>query len=236
MDLILSSGFLAFARHLGVLDAISGTGLEAEAVVGTSSGALIGALLQSGLSLSAIGRLLSEKAPIWWMRPHVKPWKGLFTPTPMVRALERHLPKNFEGLMKPLAVGVCDQAGRHQLLCDGDLMSALLASTAIPIAFPPVERHGHRYVDGGVADRTAVAAWRRWRPERTAIVHIVDRSRGREVPFDDRGSIVIRTPRANATFLSLGDFSLERREAQQIATKKLAESDLENRRSASLRT
>jgi hypothetical protein len=76
------------------------------------------------------------------------------------------------------------------------------------------DRH---YVDGGVADRAGVHAWRRWRPGREAIVHMVARSRGRHVPFDAVGTLVIRTPRSGAQFWSLGDFSAQQREARELA-------------------
>jgi predicted acylesterase/phospholipase RssA len=39
MDLILSSGFLAFARHVGVLKVIEEKGIVVDGICGTSSGA-----------------------------------------------------------------------------------------------------------------------------------------------------------------------------------------------------
>ena len=44
MDLVLSSGFLAFARHAGFLRAVEQLELPVEGLCGTSSGALSGAL------------------------------------------------------------------------------------------------------------------------------------------------------------------------------------------------
>ncbi len=216
-DLILSSGFLAFARHLGVVEAIRTRGLQIEAIVGTSSGALVGALLQAGVSLSTMGDLLGGRPPLRSMLPHPKPWKALFSTSRVVRILQEHLPERFEQLPRPFAVGVCDAQGGHHLLTRGELIPAVLASMAIPRIFPPVEIGGCSYVDGGVADRVGVEAWRAWRPGRRAIIHVVARSRGRERPFEPRESIVVRTPRTHARFWSLGDFSGQRSEAQGIA-------------------
>ena len=47
-DLVLSSGFLAFARHVGVLRAVERSGQDVTGVCRTSSGALVGALWAAG--------------------------------------------------------------------------------------------------------------------------------------------------------------------------------------------
>lgn len=221
MDLILSSGFLAFARHLGVVEAIRERDLGIEAVVGTSSGALVGALLQAGLSLPEIAEILGREPPLRSLSFSRRPWRGLFATEKVVRILGRYLPETFEQLPRPLAVGVCDAHGNHHLLRTGKLLPALLASVAIPRLFPAVEIAGRHYVDGGVADRAGVTAWRSWRPKQRAIVHIVQRSRGREVAFDETDTLVIRTPRSRAQFWSLGDFVGQQREARRLAQAKL---------------
>ncbi len=221
MDLILSSGFLAFARHVGAIEAFLSKGVQPEALVGTSSGALVGALFQSGLAPAEVGKLLSERSPLRYMRPHPRPWRGLFSLEPLVPLLRRNLPRTFEELPKPFAVGVRGAEGGHRLICQGDLVSAVMASIAIPHVFPAVLLDGHPYSDGGVVDRTGVDAWRRWRPNCRAIVHVVDRSRGRDVTFDTTNTTLVRTPRSHAKFWSLGDFA-----AQQLEAKRLVEHQL----------
>lgn len=222
MDLILSSGFLAFSRHLGVLEAITRRGLSTGALVGTSSGALVGALVQAGTPLPRIADILASEPPLRSLSLNRRPWQGLFCTRRAAQVLERHLPRRFEDLPKPFAVGVCDSHGRHHLLHQGDLVPALLASIAIPRVFPSVPIQGVYYCDGGVADRVGVEAWRRWRPRQRAIVHIVARSRGREVPFDPTDTVVIRTPRTHAQFWSLGDFPGQLREARSLADQALS--------------
>lgn len=49
-DLVLSSGFLAFAYHAGFLEAVSDAGITVRGVMGTSSGALAGSLFCAGYS------------------------------------------------------------------------------------------------------------------------------------------------------------------------------------------
>ena len=221
MDLILSSGYLAFARHLGVVDAVAACGVEPEAVVGTSSGALVGALLQARVEPQRMAAILSQR-PLWSLGLHRAPWRGVFSTHRIADTLQQHLPERFEQLAGPLAVGVADARGCHRLLHCGPLLPALLASMAIPWLFPSVQCDGQRFVDGGVSDRVAVAAWRLWRPGRRAIVHVVERSRGRDVPFDARDCVVVRTPRTRASLWSLGDFKSHEREARATADEALA--------------
>ena len=57
-DLVLSSGFMAFASHSGFLQGVQDAGLEVQGVCGTSSGALAGSLYCAGYSPAQVGREL----------------------------------------------------------------------------------------------------------------------------------------------------------------------------------
>ena len=59
-DLVLSSGFLAFAAQCGFLQAVEESGIAVDGVCGTSSGALAGALWASGWPAQ-----VSESAGRW---------------------------------------------------------------------------------------------------------------------------------------------------------------------------
>lgn len=204
-DLLLSSGFLAFARHVGVLAAVEERKIDVDAIVGTSSGAMIGAFLAAGMSAADIGKLVAERPPYAYFGVHARVWTGAFSLGPVVAWLRERLPAEFSGLSRPFAAGVIDMAGRPQLLTAGSLPEAVAASCAIPGVFAPVVVNGERWRDGGVGDRLMVAPWREWRGERRAIAHVVDRMAGRDVEVGMEGLTVIRTPRSGATFFSLGD-------------------------------
>lgn len=224
MDLILSSGFLAFARHVGVLTVLEERGIVPEAICGTSSGALVGALWCAGLRAQEVGRILSERAPIRGVGWHGRPWAGLFTLDPLITRLAEHLPARIEGLPRPLAVGVMDADGGYRLLTEGPLPAAVAASCAMPHVFAPVHVAGALYQDGGAVDRLGLTAWRSWRGPRPAIVHWVERTAGKEVPFDLDGLTVIRTPRSGARLWNLGDFSGQVAEASERARRALSDS------------
>lgn len=219
MDLILSSGFLAFARHAGVLAAIEARSLGIDAVVGTSSGAMVGALWAAGLPAEAIMRELAEGRPIDRMRLSWTPWRGVFRLDRVIARLAQHLPRTFAELPRPLGVGVVDGQGVHRLITEGPLVEAVVASCAMPYVFERVRVGDAPHYDGGAADRLGLAAWRAWRggEGRTAIAHQVQRTRGIDVPADLTGVTLIQTPRSGASFWSLGDWQQAMAEARQIA-------------------
>jgi predicted acylesterase/phospholipase RssA len=206
-DVILSSGFLAFASHVGFLRALAESAVNIEAVVGTSSGALVGALYAAGHDTQRITSIITEAPPIAFLRPHGRFWKGVFGAGPLKAMLSRHLPATFEDLRWPLALGVCRVGdGAHELLTSGPLVEAVLASCAIPRLLQPVAVNGTWYMDGGAADRTAVDAWRRWRPGHRGLLHHVQRSRGREVTYSNDGLIEVSSPRSNNSLWQLREF------------------------------
>lgn len=216
-DLLLSSGFLAFARHAGVAAALQQRGIRPAAIVGTSSGSVVGALLAAGYDADAIAGALRGRRPIGLMRPHLRPWRGLARLDPFVALMRSLLPARFDQLQIPLAVGVIRPDGSHALLDRGDLPQAVVASCAMSHVFAPIAIDGVAYADGGAADRLALAPWRSWRPGRSAIAHEVARTAGRDVDGDRSGVVTIRTPRSGASFLSLGDFDGQLRQARDLA-------------------
>lgn len=221
-DLLLSSGFLAFARHVGVLQAVERAGLGVDAVVGTSSGALVGALWCAGIDADRLELLLQAKPPWALLRPNPLPWQGLLSMRGLMAFLAPHLPATFDDLPRPLAVGVVRRGGGHELLRRGPLLPAVVASCAMPYVFAPVRVESARFADGGAADRLGLAAWRTWRPGRRALAHLVERTAGVDVAGDGQGVVVVKTARSGANFFSLGDFAGQVVEARSAAAGVLA--------------
>lgn len=221
MDLLLSSGFLAFARHIGFLDALTAKGLEPEAVLGTSSGAMVGALWLAGHPLDDVAEELSRAAPLRSLRPSVTPWRGAFSLRAVQTRLQIFLPERFEDLPRPFGVGVVGPDGAHRLITSGPLAPAVMASCAMPYVFTPVAVDGRACHDGGALDRLGVQPWRRWRPGQRAIAHWVSRTAGKDAAADLSGVTVVKTPRSGAKLWSLGDFEAQRGEAARLARAQL---------------
>jgi len=142
-DLILSSGFLAFANHSGFLAAVEEAGMHVQGVMGTSAGALAGSLYCAGYTPRQVARELSRQPPIKLLRPSVDPWNGFFSLDGVVERLKDLLPPTFEDLRTEFAVGVVSAVdGKHVLIDSGPLPEAVAASAAIPLLFQPVHLPG----------------------------------------------------------------------------------------------
>lgn len=204
VDLVLSSGFLAFAHQAAFLAAVEDVGLPVEGICGTSSGALAGALWAAGWPSERILDELTARAPLWSVRPSRAPWRGLLSMTPVVARLREILPPRFEDLDRPFGVGVVrDRA--HRLLTTGSLPDAVAASCALPGVFAPVAVEGAWCSDGGALDRTALTAWRAYRPESRILLHLVERTAGAVTEDPLAGVTVARSPRSGARLWHLGD-------------------------------
>lgn len=214
-DLILSSGFLAFGRHVGFLRGLEAAGVDFDAVVGTSSGSIVGALYVAGHSPRAIEAMLEEfRRPILKLRLHARPLHGVFSMRSLISFLRPRLPARIEDLPRPFAVGVMDADGRHRLLVDGPLPEAIAASSAVPRLFAPVRVGDAHYRDGGAVDRLGVAAWRKWRGPRDAIVHRVARTLGAVTVDELDDLVVVDSPPSGASLFSLGDVAAQIREGE----------------------
>jgi NTE family protein len=151
------------AVQLGMVRALAETDLVPDLVLGTSVGSLNGAMMAADPArahemLEDIwpridrnqvfpgGFIRQTFAATTSRRPYV------FDPAPLAELLLEYLPaKRIEDLAVPFVAMATDlDSGAKVEIDSGDLVTALLASSAIPVAFPWVERDGLRLVDGGL--------------------------------------------------------------------------------------
>ena len=126
VDIVLSSGLLAFARHAGFIDACSDLRIAPVRIVGTSSGSLAGSMLASGMSSQKIYEEQGSRPPIQLMSPTWRIHRGLFSLKSLIKHLRSILPRDFESLPTPLAVGVFGSSGTYELITEGDLPEAVV--------------------------------------------------------------------------------------------------------------
>ena len=137
-------------------------------VLGTSVGALNGALFAADPE-HAVARLTAlwqdfednnpfEASLIEQAGTIARTWTHLHGNHRLRRLLLEHLPiRRFEDLRVPfscVAASIEDAAARW--FDRGDLIDALLASTAVPGLLPPVEIDGRHHLDGGLVDSIPV--------------------------------------------------------------------------------
>lgn len=83
---------------------------------------------------------------------------SLFKPTGIKRFLKKHLPVDtFEELDTPLTVVATDlQKAGSTYIDKGELLPALLASSSLPVYFPPQIMNDSQLVDGGITNNIPI--------------------------------------------------------------------------------
>jgi NTE family protein len=162
--LVLSGGGMKAMAHVGAVHALEECGLAPAELVGTSGGALIGALAAGGLSYDRLVPLvmgIRREDLVAPARADVF-LKGLsaasvLKPEPLRALLRRVLPvTDFSQLLRPLRVTAVDLDSGALVVfgaggrSDCALADAVYASMALPPYFPPARIGGRRFVDGGV--------------------------------------------------------------------------------------
>lgn len=150
---VLSGGGVRGAAHAGVLRALAERGIVPEAISGTSAGALVGALVADGHAPGDLVPMLREEI----RRTSILRWPRSGSQR-LESFLRTHLrAKRFEDLRMPLYVAATDlENGGQRIFKSGDLIPALMASSAVPMIFPPVCVDGVHYVDGGLSNNLPV--------------------------------------------------------------------------------
>ena len=153
--------------HIHVIEALDELGIRPVTIAGSSIGAIMGAAMAAGMAgrdIHAYARsILTRRAEVagrmWRARPAsiAEAMAGglRFTQFNIQRILTVFLPEqvpsSFEALGIPLKVTATDYYGHQGVIySQGDLLTALAASAAIPAVFQPVRRDGLLLIDGGI--------------------------------------------------------------------------------------
>ncbi|MGD9752660.1 MAG: patatin-like phospholipase family protein [Acidimicrobiia bacterium] len=167
---VLTGGASLGAVQVGMLQALAEGGIRPDVLIGAS----VGAVNAAWLAAAGPEADLDQLASLWptMRRGTVFPTglrsgleglvgrrAGLVESGPLRRLLERHLPvRRIEDTAVALRIVVADLLdGRDVALRAGPLVGAVLASTAIPGVFPPVDIDGRSYVDGGVVNNAPLS-------------------------------------------------------------------------------
>ena len=169
LALVLSGGGSKGALQVGLHRALCELGVRPDFVVGSSVGALNGALIAAGAGprVMAEGWAATSRSdlfrPDWSVLWRWRSVQGLFSARHFRGFLEDRLPvRTFEELELPLHVVATHLAsGEACRLSEGDLAEAVHASSAVPGLLPPVDLHGGvPHVDGSLGDNLPVAVAR----------------------------------------------------------------------------
>lgn len=162
---VFAGGGSLGAIQVGVLRELVAAGVRPDFVVGASVGALNACYFASRPDVEGV----AELDAIWrsLRRSDVFPFSiasalgalsdagSLFGSGALRRLIERHLPiRNLEDSAIPAYVVATDLSGAAVCLSRGPAVDAILASAAIPIAFPPVRIGKDDLIDGAIAGNT----------------------------------------------------------------------------------
>lgn len=159
LGVALGGGGMKGWAHLGVISVLDRLGLRPSVIAGCSAGALIGAFYAYGYSMEEMRRFMREQrtSSLFALRLD---GLGLLGTDGFREYLQQHLGDcTFEDLKVPFYVITTDlETGREVVLSRGPLVDAVLASSAMPGIFAPVEIDGRLLIDGGLCNNVPVSA------------------------------------------------------------------------------
>jgi len=148
---VLSGGGARGFAHVGVLKALAEMSIKPDMISGVSSGAVMGAYYGAGFGFDDIVEIVRH-TKLYSILDFRLRKLGLFKAGAVQESLERHLKGfTFKNLNLPLTVIATDfKNGTSCYISEGDLVQALLASSAIPVLYQPEEINNLMLVDGGL--------------------------------------------------------------------------------------
>lgn len=160
---VLSGGGSLGSVQVGCLEALLQHGISPDLIVGTSVGALNGTWLAMNPTLEGVTRLrelwlsMGRHGPFRTSRLRVTlrllmGQEYLYANDALRKMVCQSIDETaFEDLQVPVVIVATNmETGEPAVLHRGSLEKAVLASTAIPGLFPPVEIEGVQYVDGAM--------------------------------------------------------------------------------------
>jgi len=157
LGLALGSGGARGVAHIGFLQALEENGIKPSYIAGSSMGSVVGACYAMGMKpKQMLNEVLSLKAKdILDFSPTTLKAGSLLTSKKLHATLARYMGvMQFEDLKIPFrCVGVDVISGKEVVFSQGDLTTAVQASSSIPLFFKPVEYEDMLVCDGGVLCR-----------------------------------------------------------------------------------
>ncbi len=153
----LSGGATRGMAHIGALKALHDNGIHADMIAGTSIGALVAALYAFGIPIE---EMYEHAVELNWLKVSSFSLSrtGLLSNKPIGEMVERFIgDADISQASIPLAIVTTDIAtGEKVVLREGNVATAVMASTCVPGIFKPVELNDRLLVDGYLLENVPV--------------------------------------------------------------------------------
>ncbi len=150
IGLVLSGGGARGFAHIGAIKALEEFGVKPNIISGTSAGAAVGALYAAGYNIDEIESIFTENS---FLKFNDFAWSrsGLLSTNSNEKTFRKYLHhRTIESLEIPLYIAATDIMNAClTLFSKGDIVTAILASSAIPFLFEPIQYQDKTYIDGG---------------------------------------------------------------------------------------
>ena len=159
--LVLGGGAARGFAHIGAIKALEAQGIVPDLVVGTSAGAVVGALYAAGnggFELQKLALQMEEGQISDWSLPDRGVIRGEALQNFVNRAVNQRPLEKLPRLFGAVATDL--QSGDAMVFRIGNTGMAVRASSSVPGVFQPVKINGREYVDGGLVSPVPVKAAR----------------------------------------------------------------------------
>lgn len=162
IGLALSGGGARGLAHIGVLKILDEAGIPISFIGGSSMGGIVAALYASGMSPVEIESAALNKSKVSELIRLADPTalrRGLFEGQRIRSMLAEWIKgvASFDQLRIPLVLCAVDlNSAREIAFKDGELLPIMMATSAFPGVFAPVNYLGYHLVDGGVLNNLPV--------------------------------------------------------------------------------
>jgi len=177
--LVLGGGGMRGMAHIGVLAALQDLGLVFDAVVGTSIGALVGAMAAADVPIKDIEAIIADVQKEDYFRLNTVKLllkgtraRSMYQGDTFRKALARIVPEvTFAEMKLPFYCNSVRLESGGSVFWgtpgfdDIPLVDAVYASCALPGIFEPLEWKGDNYMDGGIVDAVPLRFAKTMRPD-----------------------------------------------------------------------
>lgn len=175
LGLALSGGAARGFAHVGVLQALVEQKVPIDLIAGTSAGSFVGGAFAAGMTSEEIAEA-GKKMSWFGIAGFSYSPRGFLSNAALGNFIRTNFPvTRFEELAVPFAAVACDLGtGKEVVFKDeGDLVTAIRASCAIPGVFVPVDDEGRQLIDGGVVSPMPTKAVRRMGADAVIAVDLI---------------------------------------------------------------